>query len=254
MRGNFCTKYFPVLIMVSILATFSFGQNDLPDKPQSWISDYADVLSATNEQSLDDMLSGLEKRSSNQIFVAIFRQLPENSYLEDFAVKLYEKWGPGLPEEDNGILVVIFIDDSKIRIEVGYGLEDVVTDAQAGTVIREYMAPFFRKGDYYQGIKSALEVLILAAEGKYKIPLEEKNKKKKGIPIGMLVTFFIIFIIISRIARGNRAAGYGSRRRGSGFGGPIIFGGGRSSGGSFGGGFGGGFGGMSGGGGASGGW
>jgi uncharacterized protein len=247
-------KYFRLFLIIGVLATISIGQNDLPEKPQSWVNDYADVLSASDEKSLNDMLSGLEKRTSNQIFVAIFRQLPENSYLEDFAVKLYEKWRPGLPEEDNGILLVLFIDDKKIRIEVGYGLEDAVTDAQAGTVIREHMTPFFRKGDYYQGIKSALEVLILAAEGKYQIPLEEKNKKREGIPIGMLITFFIIIIIISRIARGNRATGYGSRRRGSGFGGPIIFGGGRGSGGSFGGGFGGGFGGMSGGGGASGGW
>ena len=74
--------------------------------------------------------------------------MPENYYLEDFAVKLYDKWQPGLAEQDNGILMVIFIDDKKIRIEVGYGLEDVVTDAQAGAVIRNQIAPHFKKADY----------------------------------------------------------------------------------------------------------
>ena len=69
MRGNFCMKYFRLFLIVMVLVTISFGQNDLPEKPQSWVNDYADVLSASDEQSLDDMLSGLEKRTSNQIFV-----------------------------------------------------------------------------------------------------------------------------------------------------------------------------------------
>jgi uncharacterized protein len=243
------------ILCISVLYLAGFTQDDLPEKPESWINDYANVLSSSEKQNLEEMLSGLEQRSSNQIFIALFKTMPESYYLEDFAVKLYEKWQPGLAEQDNGILMVIFIDDRKIRIEVGYGLEDVVTDAQSGAVIRDFIAPNFRSGDYYGGIKAALDVLIPAAEGKYQIPIEQKRKKSKDSPIAGALIVFFIFILLSRIF-GRRSTGYGSRGRHTGFGGPFIFGGGRGgSGGGFGGGgFSGGFGGMSGGGGASGSW
>ena len=220
------------------------------------MNDYAGVLSQEEIRSLDSELSALQQRSSNQIFVAIFDQMPENTYPEDFAVKLYEKWRPGLGDQDNGILMVIFIQDRKIRIEVGYGLEDVITDLQAGVIIRDYIAPEFKKGNYYGGIAEALKVMIPAVEGKYKLPQPEKSKKK-GFSISTLIIGLIILIILSRIFRGPGSTGYGTRPRSGSFMGPVIFGGfggGRSGGGFSGGGFSGGFGGMSGGGGASGSW
>jgi uncharacterized protein len=248
-------KSFIIILIISTSYLFAISQDDLPERPESWVNDYANVLSNSEKQNLDAMLSGLETRSSNQIFIALFKTMPENYYLEDFAVKLYEKWKPGLADQDNGILMVIFIDDRKIRIEVGYGLEDVVTDAQSGAVIRDFIAPHFQTGDYYGGIKAALDVLIPAAEGKYQIPIEQKRTKSKDSPISTILTVFFIFIVLSRIF-GRRSTGFGSRGRHTGFGGPFIFGGGRggSGGGFSGGGFSGGFGGMSGGGGASGSW
>jgi len=234
------------------------SQNELPQKPTSWVNDYAGVLSVSQRQNLDGMLAGLEERSSNQFFVAIFRKLPENTYIEDFAVKLYEKWRPGRVEEDNGLLIILFIEDRRVRIEVGYGLEDVITDAQAGSAIRNRMAPHFRTGDYYSGLKSALDVLIPAAEGKYQIPVNSERKEKNNLPFSLFILLFFIFIIVSRIFGRRRYKGYGSKGRYGGYSGPIIFGGfgGGGSGGGFsrGGGFSGGFGGMSGGGGASGSW
>jgi uncharacterized protein len=154
--------------------------------------------------------------------------------------------------------MVIFIADRKIRIEVGYGLEDVVTDAQAGNLIRSLIAPQFRAGNYYQGLRAALEALIPAVEGKYQLPLSSPQKKsERGITLTHIIIALIILIMISRIFRGPGSTGYGSRRGRTFFPGPIIFGGfgsGRSGGGFSGGGFSGGFGGMSGGGGASGSW
>jgi uncharacterized protein len=248
-------KLIYAIFLIPLICLTTLAQNELPEKPESWVNDYAGVLSAAQEQDLDKMLSGLESRSSNQIFIAIFNQMPENTYIEDFTVKLFDKWKPGRAQEDNGVLIVIFIIDREIKIEVGYGLEDVITDAQAGAVIRDNIGPHFRSGDYYAGLKSALEVMIPAAEGKYQIPVEQKRKKGKDSPIAGVLIVFFIFIILSRIF-GRRSTGFGSRGRYTGYGGPFIFGGGRggSGGGFSGGGFSGGFGGMSGGGGASGSW
>ncbi len=238
-----------------IMVVPGFGQETIPEKPASWVNDYANVLSSSQNQTLEKQLSDLEKRSSNQIFIAIFNRLPENTYLEGFTVDLYEKWRPGLADQDNGILIVVFIEDRKMRIEVGYGLEDVVTDAQSGMLIRDVIGPEFKKGNYFAGLNNALKMLIPAVEGKYKLPVAGKKQKKDGLPLGFFITGFFILIVLSRIFRGPRSRGYGTTRRGTGFGGPVIWGGfgGGSSGGG-GGGFSGGFGGMSGGGGASGSW
>lgn len=246
------------LFFLFTIFSFVFGSTNIPEKPESWVNDEVGVLSTSEKNVLIEMLNGLEQRSSNQIFIAIFNKLPENHYLEDYAVKLYEKWRPGLEKEDNGILILVFIQDRKIRIEVGYGLEDVVTDAQSGVLIREYLAPEFRKGNYFQGLKSALDILIPAVEGKYKIPV--KNQSSKKISFTTILIILVILFILSRFFGGNKPIGIGSKRRGKYMTGPFIFGGlggfkgGSSSGSSFGGGFSGGFGGLSGGGGASGGW
>ena len=253
---------FRIFLLSIVLVFFVWGitgicQEAIPDKPDSWVNDYANVLSGSEKSALNQQLSDLQQRSSNQIFIAMFNRLPENTYLEDFTVKLYEKWRPGLADQDNGILIAVFVQDREIRIEVGYGLEDVVTDAQAGMLIREVIGPEFKKGSYYGGLQAALKMLIPAVEGKYQLPQPQKKSKRKGFSFSYLILGFIILMIISRIFRGPRSTGYGTRRRGAGYAGPMIFGGfggGRSGGSGFGGGFSGGFGGMSGGGGASGSW
>ncbi|MBD3223869.1 MAG: TPM domain-containing protein [Caldithrix sp.] len=250
------------LVVSCIVANWTAAQKTEPDlsnlqKPSGWINDYADVLNPQQEQKLRQQLQALENRSSNQIFIAIFDRLPRDYSLEGFTVKLFEQWNPGLPDKDNGILMTVFMEDRKIRIEVGYGLEDVITDAQAHTVIEQVLKPSFRQNDYYGGLEKALSVLIPAAEGKYQIPVKNKKKNGDGFSFMHIIIAFFLLSFISRLFTGRRSTGYGSRRRGSLLGFPIIlggFGGGGSGGGFSGGGFSGGFGGMSGGGGASGGW
>jgi uncharacterized protein len=244
-----------IFFLLFILLNISlYSQEVLPQKPESWVTDDANVLSGIEKRTLTEMLSSLEKRSSNQIFIAIFKQLPQGYYLEDFAVKLYDKWRPGLADKDNGVLIVAFIEDRKIRIEVGYGLEDVITDLQAGRIIQYYIAPQFKEGNYYQGFRDALQVLIPVVEGKYQLPQNSADKEKnEGISLVHIFIGLFLLMMIYRIFKGPHSTGFGTRRRGTFF--PIPFpGGGRSSGGFGGGGFSGGFGGLSGGGGASGSW
>jgi len=254
-----------LLIVLIIITGRIFAQSaELPEKPTQWVNDYAGVLSASERETLDMMLADLQKRSSNQIFIAIFDRLPENYYLEDFVVKLFQKWEPGLADQDNGILLAVFIQDRKIRFEIGYGLEDVITDAQSATLIRNYLTPAFREGNYFAGIKAALDILIPAVEGKYQIPVEGQSTNGFSFSPASIIILFIIFVFLSKMLSARRTTGLGSKRRGSYWNGPFWgggFGSGGFGGGSFGGGFGsggggfsGGFGGSSGGGGASGSW
>jgi uncharacterized protein len=251
-------KYLLIIILPFILLLQAFA-GDIP-KPQSWVSDFAGVLSASEKQELNNQLRSVEQRSSNQIFIAIFPSVPEDEYFEDYTAKVFKKWGIGLKSENNGLLLAVFMQEHKIRIEVGYGLEDVITDAQAATVIRDYITPAFKNGKYYEGLNAALQVLIPAAEGKYKIPINKKPAKTKKSKDRTFYIVLILFFILMRFFRGG-GSGMGTRRRSGLMWLPFFLGGfgGSGNGGSFGGsgfggGFGGGCGGMSGGGGARGGW
>jgi uncharacterized protein len=270
-RGNL--PFHGVLLLLLLTSTvLLYAQLDLPERPASWVSDYAGVLSASQRQSLDQQLEQLEVQTSTQIFVAIFPQLPENTYLEEFCVKLYEKWRPGLKKEQNGVILAIFINDRILRIEVGYGLEDALTDLQSGRIINDDIAPFFKQGDYYSGIVNGLNSIIKAVGARYEIPMPYSATGTGGSSIigsiffWMIIIFIVIMIISARRNSATTYFGKGYRRhswdgpvvwkwpsgRSQSSGGSILGGGGHSSGG--GGSFRGGFGGLSGGGGASGSW
>ena len=223
------------------------------------MSDYTNLLNANQQRVLNNKLDRLEKATSTQIFLAIFDRIPESYYLEDFVVKLYEKWRPGRKNENNGVLIVLFTGDRQIRIEVGYGLEGVLTDMQAGRVIEDVMKPEFKKGDYFTGLNNGIDVIISAVKGEYKIPIERKSRSKKSNWFSLVVIFFIIMSVLRRFGgRGTTVSRKGSRYSRTSMAIPfLLLGGGRGGGSSFGGGgggFSGGFGGLSGGGGASGSW
>jgi uncharacterized protein len=261
--------FYLIVLLIMTRAAAAQSLSDLAEKPDFWVNDYAGILSGTEQATLNQMLADLERRSSNQIVIAILRQIPHDDYLEDFAAKLYRQWKLGLADQDNGILLVITINDHKVRLETGYGLEDVVTDAQSATLIRDYLAPEFRQGNYYAGIKAVLDVLIPAVEGKYKIPVSGGINEGFTLSPGMIIAIFILFIFLAKVFNTRRSVGYDSKGKKSYYDGPSWWGGGGSSSGGSGGGFGGGgfggggfsgggfsggFGGSSGGGGASGSW
>ena len=139
----------------------------IPDKPNGYVNDYAGLLSPAARQNLENTLAGFDRQSSNQIFVAIFQSL-EGQALEDFSIKLFDRWKPGTKKNDNGVLILIFRDDRKMRIEVGYGLEGALPDALCGQIIQNEMAPGFRAGDFDGGLTRAVSAVMQAAKGEYK--------------------------------------------------------------------------------------
>jgi uncharacterized protein len=245
-----------IISVIIFCLTFGvFAQKAIPEKPDSWVNDYTNLLDANQERILSNKLDKLEKATSTQIFLAILDKIPEDYYLDDYTVKMFEKWNPGRKNENNGVLIVLFTGDRKIRIEVGYGLEGVLTDLQAGRVIDDVMKPEFKKGDYFTGLNNGIDVIISAVKGEYTIPVEGKSRSKKSNWFSLIVIFFIIISVLRRFGgRGTTVSRKGSRYSRTALGVPFFFGGGGSSFGGGGGGFSGGFGGLSGGGGASGSW
>jgi uncharacterized protein len=210
------------------------------------------------ERSLEARLADFERESSTQIVVVTIPSL-EGEEIADFTNRLFERWELGQKGKDNGVLLLIATGDRKARIEVGYGLEDRLTDALSRRILEERLFPAFRKGQYAAGIADASEGIVEAVRGAY---AGRPSRSRRGIPIaGMVLGAFVVVMTLIALQRGNSIGPRGRRRFYRS--GPIIWGGGGDwggggfSGGGGGWGGGGGFsggGGMSGGGGASGSW
>ncbi len=116
------------------------------------INDYAEILAPNQEAELENLLKNAETRTSSQIALLTITSL-EKENLEDFSLKVIETWKLGQKNKDNGVLLLIALKEKKIRIEVGYGLEAVLTDAKSGFIIRNIIAPHFKKKKILYGNK-----------------------------------------------------------------------------------------------------
>ncbi len=224
----------------------------IPPPPDHRINDYAGALSADERARLEDKLRTRERKSSNQIVVAIFRSLQGES-LEDYSIRLAQAWRVGQKGLDNGVIFLVFVEDRKMRLEVGYGLESKLTDALSSQILRQVVAPRFREGKIADGIAAGLDAIEEVIAGTYKAAPQGPSGRGKGLSTFQILLLFIlvagILSIVVPALQGSHVRRQGWTGGSRGWGGPIIFPGGGWGGGDFSGG-GGGFGG----GGASGDW
>lgn len=236
-----------VLFLLLLLFLFSkIYPLQIPERPLGRVSDYAKILRPEEVSTLEAILSDYERETTNQIVIAIFNSL-EGWDIEVFSIKLAEKWRIGQKGKDNGIIILVALSERKIRIEVGYGLEGVVPDITARDIIDRKIVPYFRKSDYFNGLREGVDSLIKAIGGEY------RAKEKKGdVLIPLFAFFFIIMAVFINIIWNSSSYTY-TRSRGKWQRKTIFWGG--FAGGGFGssGGFSGG-GGSFGGGGATGSW
>ena len=229
------------------------------------VNDFADVIDPSSERAIDSLIRQLQAASGDVMVVATVKTYQPWADLKSYAVEMFGNGGKGIGTKgkDNGILIVLALDDRQVWIETGYGLEGFVTDGFAGETSRA-MVPFFREGDYSRGLLAgATRVAQRVAQGRNVdlglAPIEAPRATRRGsgssgFPVGLIVILAIIFLNMMNGGGRGRSRGRGSRWAsgvgpfGGGFGGGGSWGGG---GGGFGGGFGGG---RSGGGGGGAGW
>ena len=245
-------KFIPRILIYTLLGCILIPCFALEVPPlKARVTDLAGVITPAERMRLEEKLYFFETKTSNQIAVLIIPSL-ENESLEDYSIRVTDKWRLGDPDKDNGVLLLIAINERKMRIEVGYGLEEVLTDLISSQIIRNEIAPLFRTGDYAAGIEAGLDAIMLATRNEYQADPQQyqRSVRDKASSFGSLV-FFILFFLLFLISgrRGRRSLFWALL-------GASMFRGGGRSGGGFGGGFGGfsGGGGGFGGGGASGGW
>jgi len=223
--------------------------------PQGWVSDFAGIFTPSNRAALDNRLKEVQDKTTAQIFVVTLKSL-EGGEINDFANRLFQKWKIGQKGKDNGLLLIMAVEDRKVRIEVGYWLEGALPDAKTGRILDEQVIPWFKNGQIAEGLTHGADYLAVIAANEAGVALTNlppelaaaasatnaaaaADDTISGI-IALIFFFIIVGIVILSIVQGwGRPGGRG--RRGSW----------RSGWSSGGGGFSGGGGGSSGGGGAS---
>ena len=245
-----------LLLAVALLGFAAAADPVYPDRPATRVNDFAGLLTSSQRTELERALADFERRTTNQLLVATF-QSTDGGVPEDITIRLAEKWKVGTRDNDNGLILVVFVKERKVRFEVGYGLEGALPDALAIQIIRSEVTPRFRQNDYAGGIAAGMSAAMRAIEGEYTAPAGSGNRNRrsrKGFA-GLIIPLIFILIFIFGGRRGRSALMWylilGGGRGG------VTGGSGGFGGGGFGGGGGGGFspgGGSFGGGGATGSW
>ncbi len=240
-------KYFAIILFVGNLT----AQVEIPTL-KNYATDLTNSLSSGELNQLNSGLKSFEDKTSNQIIFLMISSL-EGYSLEMYSYETADKNKIGTKENDNGALFLVVKDDRKFRIEVGYGLEGALPDALAGSILRNEVKPYFKRGNYFGGIKAGLDAIMAATQGEY--TAKPKTKEDDGDKGFGFIIYIIIFILMAIFGKGRRGGFLSAMLLGSMLGGGRSSGGGGLGGGGFGGGggFSGGGGGF-GGGGASGGW
>lgn len=257
-------KYILFLIVFIQTATAQVRfENDrnIPDKPNPpvLVNDFASLFASNERLSLENKLVAYNDSTSTQITVVTVNSL--NGYAEDdYALRLGRKWGIGQKDKNNGILILISKEDRAVNIELGYGIEQYISDADAKRLIENVIIPYFRNGNFYQGVNSATDDMIAMLNGTYNNTTSYNtsttySSEGMWVIVVLAIIFLAIIIIASNTKGGGGSGGSYTGGRGGWTSGPMYGGGGSSwSGGSSSGGFGGFGGGSFGGGGASGRW
>ncbi|RVT98276.1 TPM domain-containing protein [Mucilaginibacter limnophilus] len=242
------------IVVISLLLTgiFAFGQ-EFPEKPNKLVNDYADVLSPEQEQQLSAKVEAFADSTSTSIAIVTMKSVGDYD-IGDYALQLGRKWGVGQSGKNNGIMILAAINDRKLTIQTGYGVEGALPDAITRRIREEDMNPRFREGDFYDGFDAAVDDIIKYTKGEYKAEPKKQGKQNGGGGSVGFIIIIVIFILIL-VFRNRGGGGGGGRiidRRGGAspfwwfLAGNMLGGGGRSSGGW--GGFSGGGGGWGGGG------
>ncbi|MFA5103794.1 MAG: TPM domain-containing protein [Candidatus Margulisiibacteriota bacterium] len=269
--------YFAAFIL---LTSAGFAADMKFPPPVGAVNDFAKVIGPVNISNIEKLASSLKAKNGSELAVVTVRTTAPLD-AKTYAVELFKKWGIGEKGKDNGVLVLAAIEDRRIEIEVGYGLEGILTDGFCGKVIDEKILPSFKEKNYGQGLYDGTSVLADKVIKEYdpSVPVKKRNSNTGYLVLLVFLIFIAALLISAKLGekafRGALSALVGALLgfvfagvvgifigaimgvvaskggfNGRGFSGGGFYGGGFGSGGSFGGGFGGFSGGGSGGGGA----
>ena len=231
-------------LLLALLCVSARAAEVLPPAPAAYFNDYAGIVAPAAARQLNAELTQFERDTSNQILVAIYPRMQSDSSVEDYAVRLAQKWAVGQKDKKNGAVLFLFQESHDIRIVTGYGLEGALPDALCKRIVEDEIIPRFRQGDFTAGVTAGVHAILAATKGEYKgTDLTAGDRHGRNQPPPLFVIIFVIIVVIISLIRGRRNTLYGRSGRvtpwistGGGWGGGGAGGGFSGGGGSFGGG------------------
>lgn len=211
------------LLFLLLFSVRLFAQEGIPAKPNGYILDEAGLLNPEEENALEQKMRGYADSTSTQFAIVLVNSTNGRDPY-DYAIDIGKSWGVGQKGKNNGVVILAAMQDRKLRIVTGRGIEDVLPDAICKRIINRILKPTFKGGAYYQGLDQATTEMMQRASGEFKN--EDSGEEPQGIPPFIII--FLILVIISIIkAIRNRGGGGGPGSRGGGmFFPPIFLGGG----------------------------
>lgn len=188
------------LLLFILTFPFLLNAQDFPEKPSNYITDEANILSDDQEQLLNSKLRNFEDSTTNQIFVYVASNLNGND-LSDLSQKIFHTWKIGQDDKNNGVLIAIFINDHKFRIQTGYGLEGVLPDLVTKHIQDNDMRPLFKENNYYEGIDKGVDQLIFYSKHEFKADNPSAAESSGDLFIFFYVfsaAFLLITIVLAR--------------------------------------------------------
>ena len=211
-------KSFRNLVRVGVLGLallFSLGLASapaaevMPPAPRQYFNDYAKVVSPGTAARLNQTLEDFERQTSSQVLVAIYPRMQSDSSIEDYTVRVAQSWRVGRQGTNNGAVLFVFIQDRKMFLQVGYGLEGALPDATAKQIIENEIKPRFKQGDYDGGLAAGVNAILAATRGEYRgtgRTVADRGHSSGRGALGLIVFAIIVLIILARIMRGLRGA------------------------------------------------
>ncbi len=185
-------KTIGLLVLLLILIVSVFASHVPP--PQGYLNDFANVLDPAAEARISALLEEIERENTVEMSVVIVSSLQGDS-IDNFAVKLFEEWKIG-KKNDNGLLLLLSVEDRVYRFEVGYGLEGILNDAKAGRIGRDYLVPRLQENNYGEGIFQAVSAVQNSLAGNEEAQYAKKESPLEVLPMVFGVLYFIAFFVL----------------------------------------------------------
>lgn len=189
-------KKFCIIVIATFWSATAFAYTS-PGKPTGLVNDFAGILSQETKTQLENSLRVAQQETTNEIAVVTVPSLGDET-VETYAVALFEEWSIGKKGKDNGILLLVAPTEKKVRIEVGYGLEGVLTDTTSSLIIQREMLPAFKANDFAGGIEKGVQSIIKVTQGEYE-PSAPNNKSFFGDVTDIFFVFFAILIFFINV-------------------------------------------------------
>lgn len=180
-----------IILFIILFLAMAFPVYAAYPSPTGYVNDFAGVLKPATRKALNLKLSNYKKTTTNEVTVVIIKSLGDQA-LEDYSIGLADQWKPGVKGKDNGVIFLIAIQDRKMRIEVGRGLEGNLTDVQSQHILDDIVKPQFRDGNYDQGVTDGVNSIISTLNTPQASTSASSNASDNS---GVLSILFILLII-----------------------------------------------------------